>query len=206
MGDLSVSLVKDAQQQPLHYIYQIQNISDRKQIKTSLQAAKIAAEAASLAKSAFLTNMSHELRTPLNGILGYAQIQQADQTFTAKQREGSNVISHCGTHLLTLINDILDLSKIEAEKLEIYAEDFHFPSFLMGVIEIFRLKAEEKLITLTNSDFAQLPTVIHADKKRLRQVLLNLLSNAIKFTNQGGVVFKVGVVELGQKDKVNSKK
>lgn len=159
-----------------------------------LAKAKEAAEAANRAKSRFLANMSHELRTPLNGILGYAQILQRDKNSTLKQQEGFDVIYQCGTHLLTLINDILDLSKIEAEKLELYPEDFHFPSFLSRVTEIFRLKAEQKSIRFTYLTLNPLPEVVHADEKRLRQVLINLLSNAVKFTDTGGVTFKIEVI------------
>lgn len=150
--------------------------------------------AANRAKSQFLANMSHELRTPLNGILGYAQILQADKDCTPNQKKGVAIIHKCGTHLLTLINDILDLSKIEAGKLELYPEDFYLPSFLTNLSEIFQLKATQKSISFTYLPFNQLPKLIHADEKRLRQVLMNLLSNAVKFTDRGSVTFKVEVI------------
>jgi PAS domain S-box-containing protein len=174
------------------------NISDRKQVESELQQAKEASDAANRAKSAFLASMSHELRTPLNGILGYAQILQGDKNATAKQKEALSIIYRCGMHLLTLINDILDLSKIEAGKLELYLEDVDFSSFLTGVSDIFRLKATQKSIRFTQVALTQLPTVIQTDEKRLRQVLLNLLSNAIKFTDTGSVTFKVGVIVNGE--------
>ena len=161
---------------------------------TELKTAKEAADAANQAKSEFLTNMSHELRTPLNGILGYAQILQRDKTATPKQQDGFYIIRQCGSHLLTLINDILDISKIEAKKLELYPTDFQFEPFLHGVKEICRIKAEQKEIDFTYEVLNPLPPAIHADEKRLRQVLINLLGNAIKFTSQGSVIFKVGVV------------
>ncbi len=159
-----------------------------------LTAAKEVADSANKAKSEFLANMSHELRTPLNGILGYAQILQRDKTASPKQKDGISIIYQCGSHLLTLINDILDLSKIEARKLDLYPKDFHLGTFLKGIVEICRIKAEEKEISFTYQELNQLPIALLADEKRLRQVLINLLGNAIKFTDQGGVTFKVGVL------------
>jgi signal transduction histidine kinase/CheY-like chemotaxis protein len=156
-----------------------------------LKEAKEVADAANSAKSEFLANMSHELRTPLNGILGYAQILKQSQQLSEPEQKGINIINQCGLHLLTLINDILDLSKIEAQKMELQPTEFHFPSFLQGVAEICQIKAEQKGVEFIYQLDRSLPAGIKADEKRLRQILMNLLSNAIKFTEKGSVTFSV---------------
>ncbi len=170
-------------------------IQKRERAETSLILAKEEADKANRAKSEFLANMSHEVRTPLNGILGYAQILQSSKNFDNKDRKGLNIIHQCGTHLLTLINDVLDLSKIEALKMELHTTSFHFPSFLHGVAEIFSIRADQKKISFICQFDSDLPNGILADEKRLRQVLINLLGNAIKFTNHGAVTFRVKILE-----------
>ncbi|MBN1888670.1 MAG: GAF domain-containing protein [Thermoflexales bacterium] len=150
-----------------------------------------AAERANRAKSEFLSSMSHELRTPLNGILGYAQILKRGKDLTPLQKDGLNVIQQSGEHLLTLINDILDLSKIEAGKLELAPRDFKFLDFLNGVAGIIRVRAQDKGLGFALHDVPPLPETAHADDKRLRQVLINLLSNAVKFTDEGSVTMRV---------------
>ncbi len=161
------------------------DISERKQ-------AQEAAEVANRVKSEFLANISHELRTPLNGILGYTQLLKKDTNLTDQQQNSLSIIHQCGEHLLTLIDDILDLSKIEAQKMELYPTEFHLPNFLNSLADLFKMRAEQKGISFTYEIISPLPQGVIADEKRLRQVLSNLLSNAVKFTDRGGVTFTVG--------------
>ncbi|MGQ9866263.1 MAG: histidine kinase dimerization/phospho-acceptor domain-containing protein, partial [Pseudanabaenaceae cyanobacterium] len=173
--------------------------SERRQVERALQEAKEAAEAANAAKSDFLSNMSHELRTPLNGILGYAQILQRDGGLTEEQKVGLNTIYRCGQHLLNLINDVLDFAKIEAQKLELEPSAFHLGLCLESLLDMCRLRAEQKGLGLRYEPDPRLPIAICSDEKRLRQVLLNLLGNAIKFTAVGEVSLAVTVVALGDR-------
>jgi PAS domain S-box-containing protein len=152
--------------------------------------ARAVAEHASLAKSEFLAQMSHELRTPLNGILGFAQILQRDTTLTERQARGLKIIDESGQHLLTLINDILDLSRIDAAKLDLYPTEVDLAAYLQVVGDIIRVKAEEKSLLFVYEAAPDLPAAIRVDERRLRQVLLNLLSNAVKFTDTGQVTLR----------------
>ena len=168
---------------------QIQNQSQQ------LQQAKEAAEAANQAKSAFIAHTSHELRTPLNAILGFAQILQRESDNTPSKKRGIEVIRQSGQHLLTLINDILYIAKIEAGKLNLELRDFIFTSFLDNVAAIIRVRCQQKGIKFDYQAQSDLPEVVKGDETRLRQLLLNLLSNAVKFTDRGIVTFKVGYVK-----------
>ncbi len=168
-----------------------------------LAVAKERAETANQAKSTFLSNMSHELRTPLNSILGYAQILQR-RPLPTDIHKGITIIQQSGEHLLTLINDILDLSKIEAGKMELAPAPLHFPIFLRGIADIVRARAEAKYLTFNLIAPDELPAGILADETRLRQVLLNLLDNAVKFTDAGRVTLRVSGGQVVTPDSATS--
>ena len=156
-------------------------------VEHELIAARIAAEEANQAKSQFLSTMSHELRTPLNGVLGYAQILMRDPALTLDQQRHLNAIQSCGQHLLTLINDVLDLAKIESGALEVVARDCYLYALLEGASDVVRGKAEAKGLAYFLEISPNLPQHVWIDEVKLRQILINLLGNAVKFTDAGTV-------------------
>ena len=152
-----------------------------------LRAAHKAAERANQAKSTFLANMSHELRTPLNAILGFSQLMARDPEATAEQQKNLATINRAGEHLLAMINDVLDLSKIEAGRIELHPEAFDLVRLLQDMAEMFRPRAQAKHLEFTLEPDANLMRYVRTDLGKLRQILGNLLSNAVKFTSQGCV-------------------
>jgi signal transduction histidine kinase/ActR/RegA family two-component response regulator len=164
-------------------------MEQRAAVERELHAARLAAEAANRAKSVFISQMSHELRTPLNGILGYAQLlRRQPATLNEQQRDGLDVIARSGEHLLNLVNDLLDLARIEAGRLELRSDSFSFGTLLRDVADLIRVRAERAGQTFGVDVQGDLPATIVADERALRQVLLNLLGNAVKFTPRGGEI------------------
>jgi signal transduction histidine kinase len=151
------------------------------------RAARHAAEAASRAKSQFLAGMSHELRTPLNAVLGYAQLLAMEGGLSARQARGLDTIQQSGQHLLALINDILDLARIEAGHTALAPQPVKLAELLQAVVHLMQVRADEKQLAFVFDPDLGLPGAVLADERRLRQVLLNLLGNAIKFTDRGQV-------------------
>ncbi|MEG4286938.1 PAS domain S-box protein [Microcoleus sp. A006_D1] len=194
LKQLGVQLAIAIQQSTLFEQAQTE-IADRKQAEAALQLAVSAAESANRAKSDFLANMSHELRTPLNGIMGYIQLLKSDRNLTAEQQESLHSAHQCCNHLLTLINDVLDLAKIEASKMELSVTEVNLPSLVKSIVDLFQMRSAQKAIAFNYDQLSPLPSWVFADEQRLRQVLMNLVSNAVKFTKIGSVTFKVGEVE-----------
>jgi signal transduction histidine kinase/FixJ family two-component response regulator len=156
--------------------------------------ARRTAESANRAKSVFLANMSHELRTPLNAILGFTQLMVHDSNLTPGQRENLDIIERSGGHLLALINDVLELSKIEAGRTTVYDVNFDLYRLLWDIEAMFRLRASEKGLWLIVDCAPGIPRYVRTDENKLRQVLINLIGNAIKFTETGGVRVGVGII------------
>jgi PAS domain S-box-containing protein len=172
-------------------IWVIRDISDRKRVEDALQKAKEAAEVASRAKGEFLANMSHELRTPLNAILGFTQLMSDDTSLSPSQQETLGIISSSGEHLLSLVNDVLEMSKIEAGKVVLNESNFDLYRMLENLKGMLRLKAEAKGLSLNFERADDVPQYICTDEMKLRQILINLIGNAIKFTQEGGITLRL---------------
>lgn len=184
-------------------IAQLDTAATEERYRHHLEEAKHHAEVANRAKSDFLAKMTHELRTPLNAIIGFSEILGEDKTLTTKQRETLDIINNSGEHLLDVINEILDLSKIEAGKMERNDETFAFVPMLKSVYEMLAMKAESKRIGFHFAAQSAMPGDVRSDRSKLRQILINLIGNAIKFTSQGAVSLSVKVSALSEPEEID---
>jgi PAS domain S-box-containing protein len=192
---LSISAVRDNRNQIVGYMGIANDITERKKAEQQLKLAMVKADDANKAKSIFLANMSHEIRTPMNAILGYAQILQNDSNLDQEYRTIIDTINSSGNHLLGLINDILDMSKIEAGRMELLNLDFDLFALLDDIEVMLKIRTSKKGLDLIFSRSENVPQYVFGDQGKLRQVLINLLGNAIKFTDAGVVKLNASVLE-----------
>lgn len=190
-------VIRDDKGSPLYLGKVMRDISEQKRVEAALKLAKQAAEEATQAKSRFLANMSHEIRTPLNAVLGYSQLLMADPQLSATQRERMSAILNAGQRLLNLINDVLDLSKIEAGALHLRQDYFDLQQELNEIIALMQSKATTKGLQLSSQIELPSPAIVHSDRQKIGQIILNLLGNAIKFTRQGEVSFTAQIDSQG---------
>ncbi|BAY79369.1 two-component hybrid sensor and regulator (plasmid) [Nostoc linckia NIES-25] len=188
-----VNIVVQISNQLAVALQQAQLLAQMQRQSQALQEAAIVADAANRAKSEFLANMSHELRTPLNAILGFTQLMSHDDALSTEHQQNLAIINRAGEHLLNLINDILEMSKIEAGRMILNLSSFDLIHLLQNLEEMLRFRATSKGLELVFEYTSDLPQVVQADESKLRQVLLNLLGNAIKFTDTGRVLLRVGM-------------
>ena len=187
----SISPIKNDAGEITHFVAVKEDITERKRVATELKSAKEAAEAATQAKSAFLANMSHEIRTPMNAILGFSQLMQRDAALTPDQKHHLETISRSGDHLLALINDILEMSRIEAGRVTLNPAHFDLHAMLEDLERLFQIRTDAKQLRLTVERVGAVPRFVLGDEGKLRQVFINLLGNAVKFTERGGVALRV---------------
>jgi signal transduction histidine kinase/DNA-binding response OmpR family regulator len=185
--EIEITYVYDKYDEFLSAIFLVNDISDKISLINELEEQKKKAELANQAKSAFLANTSHEIRTPMNAIIGMTSIAQSSSDLEKKEY-CLNKISEASTHLLGVINDILDMSKIEANKFELSLDNFDFEKMLQKVVNVINFRVEEKNQTLTVHFDKNIPRSFHGDDQRLAQVITNLLSNAVKFTPESGTI------------------
>ena len=190
-GENTVTFLRNADGTPVGILSVTGDITERKQAEAKLKEAKDAAEAANRSKSIFLANMSHEIRTPMNAILGFAQLMQRDPTLTPQLRDHLDIINRSGEHLLATINDILEMSKIEAGRSVFTSTTFDLHALLYDLERMFRLRTDTKNLRFLVEKVGHIPQWVKTDEGKLRQVLINLLGNAVKFTDDGGIVLRI---------------
>ncbi|HSH02380.1 MAG TPA: PAS domain S-box protein [Anaerolineae bacterium] len=186
----AITIIRNEADEPISIGAIVRDVSDFKQMTYQLKQAKERAIAANRAKSAFLASMSHELRTPLNAILGFSQLMSRDRGLTAEQQDNLQIINRSGEHLLALINDVLEMSKIEAGRTSLHLTEFDLHRLFEDMEDMFFLRANGKGLSLLLEREPNVPRYVRADEGKLRQVLINLISNAIKFTDKGGITIR----------------
>ena len=190
---VKMSHILDATGQLQSFILSMEDFTGKKEAEEELRLAKEKAETANRAKSVFLANMSHELRTPLNAVIGFSQLMRRSSDVTGEQAEYLQIINRSGEHLLNLINNVLDISKIEAGRVELEIADFDLHMLLHEIRSMIQGRATKKKLVFHVEQAPDLPLYITADQGKLRQVLINLISNAVKYTNQGVVILRTGL-------------